>query len=107
MTDTTVEFLYFTFLDGDGTLGISVKEYDGEPVSPCFLFDEKYHKTALLRRPDQMIVLENVDDDFYKLLQHATKVRFVETPEDSSKIVRSYEANIDKKHFTTNCRNTL
>lgn len=84
------EKLYFAFRDADGVPAFTIKTYDGEPVNPRFLVNADNH-VFLLRRPEQVIMLDNLGAEFYPVLTHASKVRFVETPEDSSEIVRQYD----------------
>ena len=87
--------LYFVFCDSDGIIGFTIKAYEGEPVNPRFLFDDDFH-VFLLRRPGQVILLDSVAEELVSLLLTARKVRFLETPEDSSKIVRQYDVTVTK-----------
>lgn len=89
------EKLYFAFRDSDGILSFTLRSYEGEPVNPRFLFDGEKH-AFLLRRPGQVILLDSLADEFMTLLLTLQKVRFLETPEDSSEIVRQYDIAVTK-----------
>lgn len=95
MREITQETLYFVFRDTDGMLGFSLKEYDGEPQNPRFLFDGK-SQAFLIRHPGQIISLDALAEECLPLLSKAEKVRFLETPEDSSNIVRQYDIMVTK-----------
>lgn len=84
------EKLYFVFRDSDGTLAFTIRSYDGEPENPRFLFDRD-RQAFLLRRPGQVILLDAPDDKIVDVLKTTQKVRFLETPEDSSEIIRQYD----------------
>ena len=53
-------------------------------------------RLLLLRQPGQLIALDSIAEEFLPLLRRSEKVRFVETPEDSSKIVRQYDISVTK-----------
>ena len=95
MRKITTETLYFVFQDSDGVLSFSLKEYEGEPQDPRFLYDGE-KQLFLLRRPGQFISLDSLADEFLPLLERSARVRFVETPEDSSEIVRQYDILVTK-----------
>lgn len=101
MNTTAVDNMFMFFQDGDGTLSVSLKAYDGEPETPSFFLDELHKQTALLRRPNQMIYLDDMDEHFFDMLKGASKVRFCETPEDSSQIVRSYDVALTRSALKT------
>ncbi len=84
------EKLYFVFRDSDGALAFTIRSYDGEPDNPRFLFDGD-RQAFLLRRPGQVILLDALEDKIVNVLKATQKVRFLETPEDSSEIVRQYD----------------
>ena len=84
---------YFVFRDSDGILGFTIKAYEGTQINPRFLFDGG-RQVFLLRQPGQIILLDGLADEFVSVLTHAKKVRFLETPEDSSEIVRQYEVDV-------------
>ena len=86
---------FLVFRDLDGILSFSIKAFDGCPHDPLFLFDDK-KQAFLLRRPGQTILLDDLSDEFAKLLHHASLVRLLETPEDSSEIIRQYEIPVTK-----------
>ncbi len=87
--------LYFVFRDSDGILGFTIRCYDGEPVNPCFLYDGD-QQVFLLRRPGQIISLASLGEEFFSFLRTLQKVRFLETPEDSSEIIRQYDVPVVK-----------
>lgn len=89
------EKLYFVFRDSDGILGFTIRSYEGEPVNPRFLFDGD-KQVFLLRHPGQVILLDSLGEEFIPLLLTSQKVRFLETPEDSSEIVRQYDVPVTK-----------
>ena len=86
---------YFVFRDADGILGFTIKSYEGEPSNPRFLFDGS-QQVFLLRRPGQIIFLDFLANEFVSVLMKAQRVRLLETPEDSSEIVRQYEVPVTK-----------
>lgn len=86
---------FFVFRDADGILGFTIKSYEGQPQNPRFLFDGG-SQAFLLRRPGQVILLDALTDEFISVLEKAQKVRFWETPEDSSEIVEQYEVSVTK-----------
>ena len=86
---------YFVFRDSDGVLGFSIKVYEGRQHNPRFLYDEN-GQAFLLRRPGQLILLDSFAAGFVPVLEKSQKVRFLETPEDSSEIVQQYEVPIIK-----------
>lgn len=86
---------YFVFRDSDGVLGFTIKLYEGVPLNPRFLYDEK-GQIFLLRRPGQLILLDDLFEGFASVLDKSRKVRFLETPEDSSEIVQQYEVPVTK-----------
>lgn len=86
---------YFVFRDSDGILGFTIKSYEGDQVNPRFLFDGG-RQVFLLRRPGQVIFLDSLADEFVTVLMKAQRVRFLETPEDSSEIIRQYEVPVTK-----------
>lgn len=89
------EKLYFVFRDSDGILGFTIRCYEGESVNPRFLFDGD-KQVFLLRRPGQVISLASLGEEFVALLLTSQKVRFLETPEDSSEIIRQYDIPVTK-----------
>ncbi len=89
------EKLYFVFRDSDGILGFTIRSYEGEPLNPRFLFDGD-KQVFLLRRPGQVILIDSLGEDFITFLSMSRKVRFLETPEDSSEIVRQYDVPVTK-----------
>lgn len=89
------EKLYFVFRDSDGILGFTIRCYEGEPVNPRFLFDGD-KQVFLLHRPGQVISLASLGEEFVAFLLTSQKVRFLETPEDSSEIVRQYDIPVTK-----------
>ena len=89
------EALCFVFQDTDGILSFSMNEYEGTPNNPRFLYDGE-NQLLLLRRPGQLIPLHSVADEFLPLLRRSEKVRFFETPEDSSNIIRQYDISVTK-----------
>ena len=86
---------YFVFRDSDGILGFTLRSYEGEPINPRFLFDGN-KQAFLLRRPGQLISLKALGEEFVTFLLKSQKVRFLETPEDSSEIIRQYDVDITK-----------
>ena len=86
---------YFVFRDSDGVLGFTIKSFEGKQQNPRFLFDE-CGQAFLLRHPGQVIFLDALAKDFISVLLNAQRVRFLETPEDSSEIVRQYEVPVTK-----------
>lgn len=86
---------YFVFRDSDGILGFTIKMYEDSPLNPRFLLDEN-GLFFLLRRPKQIILLDAAADGFLPVLMKSKRVRFLETPEDSSQIVRQYEVPVIK-----------
>lgn len=95
MRKITLETLCFVFQDADGILSFSLNEYDGDPNNPRFMYDGD-RRLLLLRQPGQLIALDSIAEEFLPLLRRSEKVRFVETPEDSSKIVRQYDISVTK-----------
>lgn len=95
MRKMAVETLCFVFQDADGILSFSLNEYEGAPNNPRFVYDGD-RRLLLLRQPGQLIALDSIAEEFLPLLQRSEKVRFVETPEDSSKIVRQYDISVTK-----------
>lgn len=95
MRQITLESLYFVFRDADGILGFSIKAYEGEPENPRFLYDGN-KQLFLLRRPGQVISLDALAEEFLPVLARAETVRFLETPEDSSEIIRQYDIAVTK-----------
>ena len=86
---------FFSFHDTDGVPSVTMRCYEGEPAAPRFLFDGG-KQAFLLRRAGQVILLDGLSDEFVSVLEKVSKVRFLETPEDSSEIVRQYEVNITR-----------
>ncbi|MBR1778003.1 MAG: hypothetical protein IJ752_05405 [Alphaproteobacteria bacterium] len=86
---------YFVFRDSDGVLGFTIKSYEGQQLNPRLLFDEN-GQLFLLRRPGQIVLLDSLAADFIAVLEKAQRVRFLETPEDSSEIIRQYEVPVTK-----------
>ena len=86
---------YFVFRDSDGVLGFTIKAYDGRQTNPRFLFDGQNHG-FLIRRSKQIILLDALTSEFTSVLTKTQKVRFLETPEDSSQIIRQYEVPVTK-----------
>lgn len=95
MRKMAVETLCFVFQDADGILSFSLNEYEGAPNNPRFMYDGD-RRLLLLRQPGQLIALDSIAEEFLPLLQRSEKVRFVETPEDSSNIVRQYDISVTK-----------
>ena len=95
MRKITLDSMYFVFQDSDGILSFSIREYDDEPKDPRFLYDGE-KQIFLLRRPGQIIALDTPAEEFLPLLARSPRVRFVETPEDSSEIVRQYDILVTK-----------
>ncbi len=95
MRKMAVETLCFVFQDADGILSFLLNEYEGAPNNPRFMYDGD-RRLLLLRQPGQLIALDSIAEEFLPLLQRSEKVRFVEAPEDSSKIVRQYDISVTK-----------
>ena len=85
----------FAFQDADGVLSFSIKSYEGQELNPRFLFDG-VSQAFLLRCPGQVILLADLTEEAVANLNKAQKVRFFETPENSSEIIRQYETGITK-----------
>ena len=86
---------YFVFRDSDGILGFTIKAYEGRQTNPRFLFDGR-NRGFLIRRSKQIILLDALASEFASVLAKTQKVRFLETPEDSSQIIRQYEVPVAK-----------
>lgn len=86
---------YFVFRDSDGILGFTIQAYDGGQNNPRFLFDGG-NRGFLIRRSEQIILLDKLASEFASALAKTEKVRFLETPEDSSQIIRQYEVPVTK-----------
>ena len=86
------EMSYMVFQDADGMMGFSIAETDGEPEKPFFTVDEKHKTLCLTRRPGQVIKLSRLDDHFLMSIMRSHRIRFLETPAESSNILRRYEA---------------
>lgn len=84
---------YFVFRDSDGVLGFSIKAFDGRQTNPRFLYDGE-GRGFLIRRAKQVILLDMLAAEFSSVLEKTPKVRFLETPEDSSQIIRQYEVPV-------------
>ena len=86
---------YLVFRDLDGVLSFSIRAYEDCPLNPRFLFDGD-KQVFLLRRPGQVILLDGLTDEFVTSLARTSRIRFLETPEDSSEIIRQYEITVTK-----------
>lgn len=86
---------FFVFRDTDGVPGFTIRSYDGEPDDARFLFDGG-KQVFLMRHAGQIILLDGLSDEVVSVLTKVSKVRFFETPEDSSEIVRQYEIGITR-----------
>lgn len=84
---------YFVFRDSDGVLGFSIKAFDGRQINPRFLYDGE-GRGFLIRRAKQVILLDRLAAEFSSVLEKTPRVRFLETPEDSSQIIRQYEVPV-------------
>ena len=87
-----LDMLYMAFQDADGMMGFSIAETEGKPEKPSFTVDEKHKSLSLTRRPGQVIKLTRLDELVLLTIAKAHKIRFLETPAESSNIVRRYEA---------------
>lgn len=93
MRQIVQEKLYFTFRDTDGVLSFSLNAYEGEPENPRFLFDGK-SQVFFMRRAGQVISLADLQEEVESDLKEVSRVRILETPEDSSEILRQYDVQI-------------
>ena len=86
---------FFVFRDTDGVPAVTMRAYDGQPEMPRFLFVGG-KQVFLLRRAGQIILFDGLSDAFQSALKKSVKVRFFETPEDSSEIIRQYDIDVTR-----------
>ena len=87
------EGFYDILQNGAGDLLISIRARAGEPDHPQIVYDGGKHAT-LYRRPDEVILLDYLNDDILESLKKSEYIIIAEADFEKEKIVRDYQTRV-------------
>ncbi len=77
----------------EGILVFVIKKRSIEPENPCLIYDGGKHAT-LYRRPDEVILLDYLNDDILESLKKSEYIIIAEADFEKEKIVRDYQTRV-------------